>query len=98
MPTLMSMIQELENRLHSLLVELQELKKAAIHLEEENNRLKSHLLTGTVSPSPGLSNLLLLYDDGFHICNVHFAQRREKECLFCMALLQRGLNSQAGEK
>ncbi len=94
-------IREIEVKLHSILGELRELKNRAQELEQENARLREDLAiayregcsghTAGESGIPGRSflNLLELYDQEFHICNLHFGRRRTGECLFCMAFLRR---------
>lgn len=42
-----------------------------------------------VDVGEGLKNLVELYDQGFHICNLSFGQARTGECLFCQAFLQK---------
>ncbi|WP_195851311.1 DNA replication initiation control protein YabA [Aerococcus tenax] len=39
--------------------------------------------------SPALQNLLNIYEDGFHICNISYGQRREnaEQCMFCLDIL-----------
>jgi regulator of replication initiation timing len=37
----------------------------------------------------GSKTLQKLYDEGFHVCNTHYAHlRTEGECLFCVTFLQ----------
>ncbi|MFS1663098.1 DNA replication initiation control protein YabA [Streptococcus sp. zg-JUN1979] len=40
----------------------------------------------------GKAHLEGIYEDGFHICNSFYGQRREneEECMFCQELLDRG--------
>ncbi|MDD4239394.1 MAG: initiation control protein YabA [Desulfotomaculaceae bacterium] len=95
-------IKEMEAKLHSLMAEMQELKHEIREVDEENSRLRNELaafyradlVNGTVTEaedksSAAFSNLLELYDQNFHICNLYFGRRRAGECLFCMAFLRK---------
>lgn len=101
MQALYKLTKEMEVKLHALLNELQDLKNKARELDEENTRLRQSLAQAyresgiigageTDKTGTGFMNLLELYDQGFHICNLHFGRKRAAECLFCMAFLKKG--------
>lgn len=103
-------IKEMEAKLHSLLAEMQELKYEIREIDEENNRLRDELaafyradlVKGPAAaseerPGAAYSNLLELYDQSFHICNLYFGRRRAGDCLFCMAFLRKEAEPPAAE-
>ena len=99
---LVEKLKMIETEFQKLSVEIKQLKSMASRLEKENARLQKELVavyhtvhlneTEEDYNSFGANSqnrLETLYKEGFHVCNLHFGQFREGECLFCMALLQR---------
>ncbi len=108
MPSLLKRAKDLEIKLHALMAEVQELKNEVLEMEEENTRLRRELAavyregcSGVKSPGEadvmyrGFINLLDLYDQEYHICNLYFGRRRAGECLFCMAFLRKEMEPNA---
>ncbi|MCY0887821.1 MAG: DNA replication initiation control protein YabA [Alicyclobacillaceae bacterium] len=88
-------VANMEERIGELYVELGSLKQQILVLIEENQRLQreqERLLQSDPSVSGDSSethrNLKRIYEDGFHICHVHYGSlRTDGECLFCMSFL-----------
>ncbi|MCI5775255.1 MAG: DNA replication initiation control protein YabA [Aerococcus sp.] len=73
--------QDLKTENRYLRERVQELTAAA---EAEDRKQQKDTLT------PALQNLMNIYEDGYHICNISYGQRREnnEQCMFCLEILQ----------
>ncbi|MTI82082.1 MAG: DNA replication initiation control protein YabA [Firmicutes bacterium] len=102
-------IARLEFMVKDLLFELDEVKKLTRSLEQENQKLRRQLTEAYSQyhsddnnkkpehTDEDESTLMRLYNEGFHICNVKFAQAREEQCLFCLGLLRRQGDDEVSE-
>ena len=78
---------KLEGRVQELLQELRSLKMHVYALEEQNEQLRARLYAKE-SGTDGRENLVNLYEEGFHVCPLHFGYSRgDNECLFCQHFL-----------
>ncbi|MBW9234827.1 DUF972 family protein, partial [Leptospira santarosai] len=69
-----------------------------IHAAEEEVLKQSELNAKKLSRidiGEGYDNLARLYQEGFHVCHVHFgSSRKGEDCLFCLSFL----NKQTGDE
>ncbi|MBY8910298.1 initiation-control protein YabA [Salinicoccus roseus] len=91
-------ISKLEADMNHMYEELQTLKELSVRLVEENVSLQMEKETyeqllakeeSEKAKSFKQNTLNNLYDEGFHVCSIHFGTHRHGEdCLFCQGFLQ----------
>ena len=88
-------LREMEEKVEEILGEIRTLRRHVHQLEEQNEFLRARLYDAKVQ-GEGFENLTRLYEEGYHVCPVHFARARTEDCLFCLGFLSKE-NKGSGE-
>ncbi|MFW6273559.1 MAG: initiation-control protein YabA [Halanaerobium sp.] len=85
-------IEALSLRFHKLKDITYQLYQENEELQRENEELRGLLFEyqgdDLLNKKEGYSNLINIYDEGYHVCPLSFGEKRKGDCLFCLNLLE----------
>ncbi|AGM99294.1 DNA replication initiation control protein YabA [Streptococcus iniae] len=85
-------IEAMKKQVQAMLEENTVLRIENTKLRDRLNQLEQeNIAKSPTSHNHGKDHLESIYEEGFHICNFFYGQRREndEECMFCRELLDR---------
>lgn len=97
---ILSTLAHFQEKIQEMSMRFQEIKDITYELYQENEELKKenkHLKKMIFDKEKreeqdidreGYSNLIHLYNEGYHICHLSFGEKRNGDCLFCIQLLE----------